>query len=59
MEWRFRRCDIPIWFHTISVKAPMNWGVALILRRSDSWSAILPTENQREALSRWVVLAEP
>jgi len=45
------RCS-PICAHTISVKAPINWGVALVLRRSDSSSTILPMENQRAALRR-------
>lgn len=43
---------LPICAHTISVKAPINCGVALVFRRSDSSSTILPIENQSAALRR-------
>lgn len=43
----------PVCAHTISVSAPMNWGVAFTPRRSVSASTILPMENQRAALRRY------
>lgn len=43
---------VPICSQTISVKAPMNCGVAFMFSRRDSSSTILPMENQREALRR-------
>lgn len=42
---------VPICVQTISVRAPMNWGVAFLFRRRQSSSTILPTANQRAALS--------
>lgn len=43
----------PVCAHTISVSAPINWGVAFTPRRSVSASTILPMENQRAALRRY------
>lgn len=44
---------VPICAHTISVNAPINCGVALVFRRNDSSSTILPIANQREAFKRY------
>lgn len=50
---RYRRGgDLPIWVQTISVRAPMNWGVAFLFRLSESSSTILPTANHSAALRR-------
>lgn len=46
---------VPICAQTISVKAPMNWGVALRLRFRDSSSTIWPMAYQRADLRRWGV----
>lgn len=43
--------NVPICVQTISVTAPMNWGVAFRFRRRQSSSTILPTANHRAALS--------
>ena len=51
MGRREKEEDEPICVHTISVKVPMNCGVAVVFRRRDSSSAILPMENQRVDLS--------
>lgn len=45
----------PSCVQTISVKAPMNCGVAEAQWRCDSVSTSWPMENQREALRRWIV----
>jgi len=45
------RGDKPSCAHTISVMAPINWGVAVVFSRAASSSTILPMLNQREAFS--------
>jgi hypothetical protein len=53
------QCSLPICAHTISVSAPMNWGVAFTPRRRVSASTILPMENQRAALRRCGCISTP
>jgi hypothetical protein len=45
--------SVPICTQTISMSAPMNWGVTFLLRLSDSSSTIFPTANHRAALRRY------
>jgi hypothetical protein len=47
---------VPVWDHTISVKAPINCGVALTPSRRDSSSTIFPIEYQRADLRRCEIL---
>jgi hypothetical protein len=49
-----KKMDEPICAHAISVRAPMNCGVALTPSRRVSSSTIWPMEYQREDLRRWV-----
>ena len=45
--------SLPICIQTISVRAPMNCGVAFRFLLMDSSSTILPIENHRADLSRY------
>lgn len=49
---------IPICAHTISDKAPINWGVALTPMRSASSSTAFPTANHRADFRRYITLAK-
>lgn len=51
--------DTPICNHTISVKAPMNCGVALMPSLKVSSSTILPMESQRADLRRYSSVTGP
>lgn len=44
----------PIWDQTISVRAPMNCGVALMPSFMVSSSTIFPMESQSTDFSRWL-----
>lgn len=49
--------QLPICAQTISVRAPINWGVAFTPSLRVSSSTILPMENQSADFSRWIVFS--